>query len=200
VLHLGNHLSRVSQRLRLLVTKALVDAVDDSTALQLLKVKALESEAIEQVENIQQYGFSSIPPRDSEVVLVEVGGSRDHLLAIASDNSAGRPTGGVEGEVTVWSQYGQSIRQRMDGSLLLQTQNGEIEIKNGKITVRGNLEITGTLTCSGQATFQAAIQATGDIISAALIRGMSLIATMTGVVSLEKHVHSAFNSPPTPGA
>lgn len=206
--------ANLSQRVRLAITKALVDAVDDTTALQLLKIRALDSEVLEAVENIQQYGFSSVPPKDSELLVAEIGGSRDHLVAIASDNSAGRPTGSESGEVSVWSEHGQRIYHKADGSTVIeaaeglvriQAKSGAIEINNGNITVEGNLTVTGsttlqsTLTCVGAATFSSVITAVGNIISAALVQGLTVAALATGLVTLSAHTHAAPNTPPTPG-
>lgn len=192
------YLNRLYRDLRLMVTKALVDSVDDSAVIQRLKLKLLDSEILENVEHIQQYGFTSIPPQDSEIVAVEVGASRDHVLAVASTHSKSRPVGSQVGEVSVWCQHGQRMYHKSDGSTVItatsglvkiEASNGSVEINNGAITVSGDMTINGNLTVTGNVTTQ-----TGSV------QGFEVMVIKGGLLyTLSAHTHPNHGMPPTPG-
>jgi hypothetical protein len=109
-------IQKVSNRVRLLVTKVIVEAVTDSTAIQLLKLNALNSETLEGIERLQNYGLTSNPPADSEAIALEVGGARDNLIVVAVDNSASRQQNLNSGETAFYSEHGQKIHHHDDGT------------------------------------------------------------------------------------
>lgn len=98
-------MSNPFQKMRLLVARGLVGLVNDSTGLQELQVEALADEPRGGIERAQNFGLSSHPPKGSIPILVAVGGSRDHLVAVAVDNSEIRPKELKEGEVKVYSAF-----------------------------------------------------------------------------------------------
>lgn len=205
-----HQLNRLSQRLRLLATKALVDSVDDSTPIQLLKVLGLEGEVDDAIERIQEYGFSSVPPKDSEVLLTEVGGSRDNMVVTATDSHDYRPMGSESGEVVVYSQYGQTVHLKADGSAVvtasqgavtLAADAGSITIQGNNVTVDGNLTVTGTTTFSGAVTMAQTLAVTGAVTMLATLTVTGILTSLvTGLVTLGAHTHAALNAPPTPGS
>jgi phage baseplate assembly protein V len=108
----------IGQQLRLIVTKALIDSVDDTTAIQLLKIRVLDSEVFSNIERVQNYGLTSNPPKDSEVVVLENGGSRDNLIAIVCDNSQSRINNLESGEVCLYSENGQKVHLNKFGDTI----------------------------------------------------------------------------------
>lgn len=106
----------VSNRLRLSIAKALIQSVDDSNALQLLELKVFKDEVIGNIERIQNYGFTSNPPKNSETVVAEVAGARDNLIALVVDSAANRIKNLLAGEVAFYSQYGQVIKHDESGN------------------------------------------------------------------------------------
>lgn len=109
---------KVSDRLRTAITKALIESVDDSTAIQLLKLKALDSEVLERIERLNSYGFTSNPPANSEALIAECAGSRDNLVAIVVDSAANRIKDLLSGETCFYSQHGQQIKHDENGDTL----------------------------------------------------------------------------------
>jgi phage baseplate assembly protein V len=53
-----------------------------------MKISLLKDEIKDKVERIQNYGFTSVPPSGSEVLVVCLGGSKDQMIVIAADNSS----------------------------------------------------------------------------------------------------------------
>jgi phage baseplate assembly protein V len=75
-------LSSLSRRLRLLIARAVVTAIDDSGRIQAAQVRLLDGEVRDEVEILHQYGFTSIPPGKREGLYFSVGGDRDHGVMV----------------------------------------------------------------------------------------------------------------------
>ena len=79
---LNAFVARMRNRIRLMVGRVLLSIVDDAKTIQTAQVQGLAGEVLEDVERIQQYGFTSVPLSGAEGVAVFLGGER----------SAGLPT------------------------------------------------------------------------------------------------------------
>ena len=107
------------QKMRLMVARGVVNLIDDAGGLQILQITALENETRDGVERAQNFGMSSHPPVGSEPIMVAVGGSRNHLVAVAVDNEEHRPKGLAEGEVKVYSAHDSFLHFDADGNVTL---------------------------------------------------------------------------------
>lgn len=121
---LARVLGPIRRRLRLIVSRAILTAdADDSKACQRLDLGLLADESRKGVARIQQYGLTSRPPEGSEAVVVAAGGVRGHMVAVAVDATADRPTGLQAGEVALWMQeHGIRVLLADDGHLDLGTE------------------------------------------------------------------------------
>jgi phage baseplate assembly protein V len=106
-------------RLRLMVARGLVNLINDAGGLQRLQVEALDNEPLDGVERVQNFGHTSHPPRGSMPVLVAVGGSRDHMVAVAVDNEEHRPRDLQEGESAMYNAHGVRLLFDQDGKQAL---------------------------------------------------------------------------------
>ncbi len=106
----------VMQRLRGLVQSAVLQGTDDTEGFQQVTVKILGDDEREQVEHFQQYGITASVPAGARGVFLSVGGKSDGGAAICFGITVGRPDDLVAGEVSLWSQHGQEIRLKADGS------------------------------------------------------------------------------------
>lgn len=75
------------------ITRAVVELVNDRLKTQRLQLTILEGEVADQVEHLQPYGVSFVPPAGAEALALAVGGQRDHTVAICVEHPAERPTG-----------------------------------------------------------------------------------------------------------
>ncbi len=119
-----------------LVARAVVNLVDDSKKLQLLQLDVLADETVEDIERVQNFGFTSNPPKNAEAVVLFVNGQRDHGLVVAVDDRRYRIKNLASGEVAVYDQT---------GSVITLKANGDIEMRphSGKVKLTGDLEATG---------------------------------------------------------
>lgn len=124
-----------------MVAKALVKAIVDSEDLQLMKL-SLNGETHSEVERIQPYGLTSIPPEGAQAVVLFLGGNRDNPVVIAADD--GRVRVKVEpGEVAMYSEHGNRIVLKADGSIEVTPASGQ------RFKVNGIIEATDVWAGSG---------------------------------------------------
>lgn len=139
-------LQPIWRRLRLIVSRGVVNRSDDARKLQGLQVSLLADETA-LMERFQDYGFTSRPQDGAEAIALAVGGARGHLVAIAVDDRRYRMTDLKNGEVAIYTDEGDVIHFK---------RGRNIEITAGaKVTVNApaveaNCE-TATVTASTKA-------------------------------------------------
>lgn len=146
-----------------MVSRAVVNIVTDSYKRQNLQISLLAGEVAADVERFQNYGHTSVPPVNSEAIVLSVGGKRQHLVAIAVEDKETRLH-----DLAI----GDSALYHMDGHYVLLTKNGdnlkalivcdEIEVIaqtalfdvlqtqfKGNVDILGDVTIKKNLTTSG---------------------------------------------------
>lgn len=106
---------RAAQRIQMMIAKALVKSVDDTGDIQLVKIAAQDGVVQDKVERIQNFGFTSRPPADSEAIALYLQGNRDHGVVIACDSGASRITGIESGDSVMYSAHGDKIHMKKRG-------------------------------------------------------------------------------------
>lgn len=111
-------LGPVSRRLRLLVARAVVTAIGDAGKIQTAQVKLLDGEVRDGVENLHQYGFTSIPHGQPEGVYFSVGGDRDHGVMVCIADRLFRLREIAPGEVAIHDDLDQVVHLKRTGILV----------------------------------------------------------------------------------
>jgi phage baseplate assembly protein V len=96
-------LAPLSRRLRLLVSRAVVTAIDDAGKVMAAQVKLLAGEVRDGVEILLQYGFTSYPLGQREGLYFSVGGDRDHGVMVCVADRAHRRKNLAIGEVAIYT-------------------------------------------------------------------------------------------------
>jgi phage baseplate assembly protein V len=139
---------------RLLVRGILLEVEDDSAVFQRLKVKGLAGEVMQDVQRLQPWGFISRPPEDgkSQVLLAEVGASREHVVALNITHEPSRPNIAAEesaqhgkGYVAVLAKPGGGVEIGGAGGVSIDIDaSGNVTINNGNTTINGgDITLTG---------------------------------------------------------
>ena len=97
-----------------------------------VQVSGLSDELIENVRVLQQVGFASDLPVDSQVVMLPIGGRATNMVIIASGDAPIAITAG-EGETVIYDQFGHEIRLGKEG-----------------IKIKGQLWVDGDIISKGQ--------------------------------------------------
>jgi phage gp45-like len=134
-------LEYLGRRVMLLVRAARVNIVNDSGNIQLIQMKGGEFEIRDNMPRMAEYGFSSSPPPDSDVIAIFVGGDRSNGIVIATNHQPTRFKNLQTGEAVVYNNTGQFVYLTKDGI--------RIEAGGKPISINGDVNITGTLTATG---------------------------------------------------
>ncbi len=110
-------LAPLRNRIANMVARAVVQLVADGGKLQALQLVVGADETRDGCERFQEYGFTSMPLAGAEAVVLFVGGRRDHGLVVAVDDRRHRMAGLEAGEVALYTNAGQSIVLKADGSI-----------------------------------------------------------------------------------
>ncbi|SFG29458.1 phage baseplate assembly protein V [Duganella sp. CF458] len=108
----------VRGRAALMVGRCILKAVGDGKAVQLVQTQLLAEEVHDDVERIQEYGFTSVPKPGAEGVVVFVGGNRDHGLVIAVEDRRFRLRALESGEVALYDDQGQKVHLTRSGIVI----------------------------------------------------------------------------------
>lgn len=90
------------RRVMMMIGRAVLKVIDDSTGLQIVQVEALAGEVIDRAERIQSYGFTSHPLPGADALVLAVGGMRQHPVVLVDDRRH-RVKDLGEGEVAVYT-------------------------------------------------------------------------------------------------
>ncbi len=183
-------LEPIQRRVMLMIAPATITAVDDSKGIQKLQIKLGKDEIRENINHIQQYGFTSHPKAQSECAVMFVGGNRDHGLVIAVDDSRYRLKKLAPGEVALYTDEGDVIHLK---------RGNKIEIKSAiSVTINApDTRITGNVSIEGDVSVTGSTQVNGALSSSTSVTdSTSSMQAMRAIYNGHKHGSSAPPAPP----
>ena len=141
-------INKLKNRIFMLVAEGIMQSVT-STQGQHLKAKLslLADEIKEDYDIIQDYGFTSIIPKNSSVVALCIGGSRDNGIVIASDSKQYKPSL-ADGEVAIYTKFGQKIHLDSNGDVNIFCDD-TINITAATANFSGDINVTGSISADG---------------------------------------------------
>jgi len=173
---INRSLQVLRDRIYLLVGRAHLSDVDDHDPRQRLQMTALKGEVKDQVERIQEYGFTSVPLPGAQIIFLSLAGNRDHPIAIAVDDPRYRLHNLAPGEVALYTDEGDHIILR---------RGRRVEISTNILVVKA----------AGKARFETPVlEVTGDIIDRAGSSGQSMKA-MRDLYNSHTHPENDFGGP-----
>lgn len=173
----------LAQRLQLMVGRAVLQLVNDGTAMQSVQVSLLADELRDNVERWQNYGFTSHPVPGAEAVALSVAGSRDHVIVVAVDDRRYRLKGLAEGEVAIYTDEGDHIVIKRGGTIEVVAAT-KVQITAPLVECSGNLIVRGTLQVDGHAELNADLHVDGDIASGANFTAAGNVADQAGAKTM----------------
>jgi phage gp45-like len=147
---------RMAAKLRSMVTRGRVMSAALNPKRPLIQLSGLAGEEKTQVELFMPMGMSVYPTGNEDLILLQCGGSRSHLVAMFADNPALRITDLKAGEFGHRDTNGQQIVFRQDrleitSPLKMQiTVTGEVKGSASAWNLTGDLNVTGNITASGE--------------------------------------------------
>ncbi len=95
---IANMVNPLKVKLGMMVTRVVINAIQDAPGLQTVTLEALAGEVFDQIEHMQQGGITHAPLKGAEAVMLALGGSRENLVVLAASNREFRPKNAVAGE------------------------------------------------------------------------------------------------------
>ncbi|EGF92415.1 phage baseplate assembly protein V family protein [Asticcacaulis biprosthecium C19] len=162
-------LDALGRKIRLLIGRCILSAIDDSGKRQLVQVQRLEGETSDDVERFTHYGFSSAPLPGCEAIAIDLAGVRSHTVIIADGDSRYR-LHLVNGEVALHDDLGQKVHLKRDGIEVYSTlaikieSTTSIDIEAPQINLTGEVLIDGDLLVDGDAALTGDIEVDGNSV------------------------------------
>lgn len=163
-------LSPLARRIRLMASRAMVRLVMDAPGVQKVQVSLLEGEAGDNVDRLQQYGFTSVPHPGAEGVFLSLNGSRDQGVVVVVDDRRFRLKGLSGGEVAVFDDLGHAVILNRDG-IRIDGAGHPVRVFNSPhvladtplFEVTGNLKVGGGIVAAGSASVGGDVMAAGSV-------------------------------------
>lgn len=122
-------LAPLRHKVSTIISKAIVQLVNDDNGFQILQVSLGKGEIQDNLERIQEYGFTSYPDEEAEAIVAFIGGNRNQGIIIKVDDHRYRLIGIGQGSVAIYSKGGNRVVLKA---------NGDIEVHaNGKCDIEG---------------------------------------------------------------
>lgn len=179
-------LEPIRRRVMMAFGRAVLRAVNDDVSRQLLQIEILKGELRDQVERMQNYGFTSVPFPGADAAVAFVAGDRAHGIVLVVDDRRYRLTALEAGEVAMFDDQGQRVHLTRTGIVvdtpldLAATVGGDVDVGAGgtaTVTAATGINLTApTVTITGDLTVTGTATATVDVVG--------------GGKSLKTHVHS----------
>lgn len=133
-------LDELQRRVRAIIGRGRVKFVDDSGPVQKMQVLMNGIETPDNRYRVPEFGFTSNPPEDSDVIAVHVAGDRSAGAVLGTNHQPSRPKGLQPGETMLYSQDGKSVYLTASGGIV-------VEAKGQPVTVNDASNVT--VNCSG---------------------------------------------------
>jgi len=169
------------RKLRLMIGLGIAKLVDDTRQIQALQVTALDGEVRDNINRMQDYGFTSVPLDDPEVVLAAVGGNRNHLIAIRCDHGRYRKRNLAAGEVCMYNKDGDYILFK-EGRIIEVVAGNKVKVTSPEVEIVASTKLTIT---------SPTVEMSGNLTVTGTIDGGTV---KQGSVVLGTHVHSGVQS------
>ena len=161
-----------------LLVRGILQATDDDGALtfQRLTVRGLHGEVFPDVQFLQPYGLTSNPEDGAQVALFEVGGARDHVVALLISDERNRPKDLPKGDAALHGKGYIAVHAKSNGDVVIEggsdspvitvdslanvtVDGGVVLLKGGAVVIDGSIvvsiaspivSITGHTTIEGK--------------------------------------------------
>lgn len=181
-------LEKIRNSIRLIVGPCLLEkASKEKNGIQ-ANVVLLGNEKHSGLRVLQQYGIASVPAGGSEAVALFVGGSRDNGYVVATQGDSGDIPALKEGEVALFSKFGQTILLKEDGSIQFAAASGKDIVSNSRFVAKLGIISEGDIGSVGE-------------VAAGLVKTGDSYTDLTAVhLSTHMHPTAAVGSPSPPTA
>lgn len=129
-------------RIKLVASRCVLTSINDAPRGQEVQVRLLAGELVERAERFQEYGFTSVPLPGAEGMALSLGGSRDHVIVVATEDRRYR-IHLAPGECSLYDDQGQRISILRDEVQVV--ANSVVRVVAPRMRIDGDLEVLGDI-------------------------------------------------------
>lgn len=133
----------MGRRILLMAARIVLTGATDKAPVQVVQFKGLADEVKQNVEYLQAFGFSSVPPAGARGLAIFPGGDRSHGVVVVLDARDQQPHALQGGESMLWSLFGSFVHLREDGILHIKAPTGvlieapDVELRGTRVRIHG---------------------------------------------------------------
>lgn len=132
---LTRFLKPVMSRVKGIVTKGILESVDDTKDIQLVKYTGLDGEVVSGAERLQPSGIASHPEKGASLIVLANNGSKDHPVVIVVDDGLGRPKVENPKDKTFYDGWGNTIVMTEAGIVVTDSKGNNITTTEDGIVI-----------------------------------------------------------------
>lgn len=157
-------IERVYRRVLLVVGRGRIKTGADDGPVQKQQVRLSQFETFDDIPRLSEYGFNSMPPEESDAVLIFAGGNRRDGVIIATGNQTYRMRNLKPGEVSISDNLGQSVYLTQGGIIIdgaglpvLIHNTPSVTLDTPTVHATGDVVIDGALLVKKDATVEQSV-------------------------------------------
>lgn len=192
---LSRFVAPISNRIRMMLARAVIKAVNDNTNVQQMMVSLLVGEIRDGVERFSNYGFDACPLPGMEAFVGFIGGDRGNPVVISVADRQFRIKGKQSGEVVIYTDEGDTIFLKRGHNIEVNTETLTMNAKNIILNASEGVQVNTPLTKISENTeIDGMLYVESNISSGAMVQ--DVVGTMASMrATYNIHVHVESNSP-----
>ncbi|WP_458119523.1 phage baseplate assembly protein V [Mannheimia haemolytica] len=117
--------------------RGVLNLVKSGSDIQQVQVSGLADETIQDLELMQHFGFTSVPPAGTQAVVIPLGGKTTHGIIVATENGSFRVKNLNDGEVAIYDSSGSTIILKNGRVIDIECDSFNIKCKQYSVTASG---------------------------------------------------------------
>lgn len=144
--------------------RGVLNLVKSGGDIQQGQVSGLADETIRDLELMQHFGFTSVPPAGTQAVVIPLGGKTTHGIIVATENGSFRVKNLKNGEVAIYDSSGSTIILKNNRVIDVECDAYNVKCKTYQVTASEGATINGDLTqAAGSFSTSGDVTASGDV-------------------------------------
>ncbi len=138
---LKSFIDPLKNQVKLMIGRCEISKIDDSKGLQEIQAEGLTRETLDEIQRVQNYGFTSVPMPGATGVRLSINGNSDDSIFIAIDDEEKRKKDLAPGESSLYHHLGHYIHLKNDKSIELNSNKSKVVLKDD-----GEIELSSDTT------------------------------------------------------
>lgn len=144
--------------------RGVLNLVKSGSDIQQVQVSGLADETIQDLELMQHFGFTSVPPAGTQAVVIPLGGKTTHGIIVATENGSFRVKNLKSGETAIYDSSGSTIILKNNRVIDVECEAYNVKCKTYQVTASEGTTINGNLTqAEGSFSTSGDVTASGDV-------------------------------------